>query len=519
MNYNISTPSPGNVITPLGWKAEWSPEYARYFYVNINTKESTWVLPAAPPPLQQPQRLPQRKPVPTQLSQPQPQPQPQIIAPVAQRAFVESYATQPPQISTGYFPTVQSPTIQPQPQYVQSPAPSHQQNPQQQFPQAPQQQLSYTQSPAPVQPLPQQQHAPVHVPQPQYSQLPIAVQTEPSLQQHKQPPQQQYPQPHQYAQQQPYPTPPASGGQQYSPFPIPGQQGQQNNFGPGIATPNSNHMSLVNQQQYPQLQQTFSPPATPISPNPQQPMYTPMNTNPNARLASPQGNVLYSVPQQHGFQGQPQPQPQYQPIQPQHQSQSHPQYAMQQPQRQAQQPPNQVQPNRRTSMVGSSLMGGSMMNKMSSKFTQLQKGVSGAPPTAANSNGKAPADWKKWAKRGAIGVAGIGALALGVDAAGDMFSGAEALGGGGDFSGGGDMFGGGEDFSGGGEDFSGGGYDGGGDAAAAMDAQTAVDASNAQLGMEQMGQENAMMLTDPVGTEYTAAATDAQVNDFTYSLV
>ena len=130
-------------------------------------------------------------------------------------------------------------------------------------------------------------------------------------------------------------------------------------------------------------------------------------------------------------------------------------------------------------------MGGSMMNKMSSKFTQLQKGIGGAP-SAAHPNGpaKAPADWKKWAKRGAIGVAGIGALALGVDATGDMFSGAEALGGG--------------DFSGS-ADFSGGGYEGG-DAAAVMDAQTAVDANAAQLGMEQMGQENALMLTDPPGT-------------------
>lgn len=124
-------------------------------------------------------------------------------------------------------------------------------------------------------------------------------------------------------------------------------------------------------------------------------------------------------------------------------------------------------------------MGGSMMNKMSSKFTQLQKGMGGTS-AAAHTGGKAPADWKKWAKRGAIGVAGIGALALGVDAAGDMFSGAEALGGGGDFTGG--------------------GFEGG-DAAATMDAQTAVDANAAQLGMEQVGQENAVMLTDPVGTE------------------
>jgi hypothetical protein len=145
-----------------------------------------------------------------------------------------------------------------------------------------------------------------------------------------------------------------------------------------------------------------------------------------------------------------------------------------------------------------------MMGKMSSKFTQLQKGVSGTP-SAANPNAK-PADWKKWAKRGAIGVAGIGAIALGVDAAGDMFSGAEGLMGGGDFSGGADFSGGGDfsggaDFSGGGdftggEDFSGGGFEDTG----AMDAQTAVDASAVQADLAMTGQENAMMLADPPGT-------------------
>jgi hypothetical protein len=135
-------------------------------------------------------------------------------------------------------------------------------------------------------------------------------------------------------------------------------------------------------------------------------------------------------------------------------------------------------------------MGGGMMNKMSSKFTQMQKGVAG-PPTAAHPNGK-PADWKKWGKRAAIGVAGIGALALGVDAAGDMFSGAEGLAGG-------DWSGGGGDFSGGGGDFT--GFEGSGDAAGVMDAQTAVDANYAQHAMEGIGQENSSMLLDPVGTE------------------
>jgi hypothetical protein len=62
---------------------------------------------------------------------------------------------------------------------------------------------------------------------------------------------------------------------------------------------------------------------------------------------------------------------------------------------------------------GPSMMGGNIMNKMSSKLTSLQKNVTS--PDGGN-----PTDWKKWGKRAAIGVAGIGALALGVDAAGDM---------------------------------------------------------------------------------------------------
>ena len=81
-----------------------------------------------------------------------------------------------------------------------------------------------------------------------------------------------------------------------------------------------------------------------------------------------------------------------------------------------------------------------------------------------------------------MGVAAVGALTLGVDAIdGGIFDGAA----GGDLSGGGD-FSGGDDFTGGGGE---------------VDAQTAVDANAAQLAMEQQGQENAMMLLDPVGTE------------------
>jgi hypothetical protein len=131
-------------------------------------------------------------------------------------------------------------------------------------------------------------------------------------------------------------------------------------------------------------------------------------------------------------------------------------------------------------------MSNPMMSKMSTKFSTLQNGT---PPSAAHPTGKPPADWKKWGKRAAIGVAGIGAVALGMDAAGDMFSGAEGLAGG-DFSGGGD-------YSGGGFESGGGEYMAGGEV---MDAQTAVDANYTQLEIAGMGQDNASMLADPVGT-------------------
>jgi hypothetical protein len=123
-------------------------------------------------------------------------------------------------------------------------------------------------------------------------------------------------------------------------------------------------------------------------------------------------------------------------------------------------------------MMGTTFLNNPMLTKMSTKFPSLQKS---GPNTSSPAPNAHPTDWKKWGKRAAIGVAGIGAIALGVDAGADMLSGAEGLAG--------------ADFSG-----------GGGDAAAIMDAQTAVDANYAQLSMEQMGQENAMMLADPVGT-------------------
>lgn len=111
--------------------------------------------------------------------------------------------------------------------------------------------------------------------------------------------------------------------------------------------------------------------------------------------------------------------------------------------------------------------------------------------------------FKKWGKRAAIGLGGIaavGAVAVGIDVAdGGLFDGSwfDSFGGG-DASG---LEGFGADGGSGFEDAGGwgdaGGYE---DASAANDA---VASSQAQLLMEQQGQENAMQLLDPVGTTYT----------------
>ena len=132
----------------------------------------------------------------------------------------------------------------------------------------------------------------------------------------------------------------------------------------------------------------------------------------------------------------------------------------------------------------------------------------------------------KWGTRAAVGIVAVGALALGVDAVSDSSLFEDA--GGGDFAGG--DFGGGDEAAfdgGGGGDFGGGdagafgsggggGYEAGayGGGESAMDAQTAVDANAAQLALEQEGRNNAMMLTDPVGTEYELvhSTTAADVN-------
>lgn len=169
----------------------------------------------------------------------------QIVAPVPQRAYVESYPTPPPQINTGYFPPVSSA------QNLQQ-----QQNPQQRFPQV-SQQPQYTQQPA------QQQYTPAPTPQGEtlcQSQLPTSAQRQIVVPQQQQP-QQQYNNWPQYAAQQSYPSPSTPGMQQASP---------QQSFGPGIATTNMNHApAMTFTPQYPQPKQMVSPPPTPGAYHPQ----------------------------------------------------------------------------------------------------------------------------------------------------------------------------------------------------------------------------------------------------------
>jgi hypothetical protein len=397
------------------------------FYINFNTNESTWTLPASTP-VQNIVQPPQRKPVPTQTS---------LSRTQTAASCIENYPTPPLQVSTGYFPPSSMGQQHQQPQYGQASVASQQ----------------------------------LQQPQPQHAQFPVAFQ-------HQQSPQQQYPQ---NLQQQPQCA--QTQGlmqQQYSTVPqhqSPASfQQQQRNYTPPSAT-----LTSASPQYPQQILQTLSPPPTPNAQKPQQPTnYAPSS------YAQSQAYPQPTAAQLHQFSPQQQATPTYHAQQANTFAQPPAQY-----QNQQNSFPTQPKPS---SMMGSSFASGNMMNKMSSKFTQLQKGVAG-PPSAAHPNGK-PADWKKWSKRAAIGVAGIGAIALGVDAAGDMFSGAEGLmsSGGGDFTGGGDFSGGG-DFTGG--DFS------GGDAAAVADAQTAVDANYMEHAIAGMGQDNAVMLTDPVGTTCT----------------
>ncbi|CZT49706.1 uncharacterized protein RSE6_10588 [Rhynchosporium secalis] len=184
---------------------------------------------------------------------------------------------------------------------------------------------------------------------------------------------------------------------------------------------------------------------------------------------------------------------------------------------QTQSPP--LPPPRKSSSISTS----GMMNKMGRQFSDFSKSATEKTKRFSVSQ----PGLMKWGTRAAVGIVAVGALALGVDAMGDaagMFEGAGGEGGfsGGDFGGGeeafggggwGDVGGGGDYGSGGGEEFGGAGD--GGDGESVADAQTEVDANAAQLAMEQAGRENALMLLDPVGTEYETlyeARTTAGVN-------
>ncbi|KAF3038683.1 hypothetical protein E8E12_008032 [Didymella heteroderae] len=375
---NFQTAPPTNLpAVPPGWKAEWSAQYARYFYVNLNTNESVWILPTVQPThVQTPQPVIQRKPVPTLCSDPQ--------------GMVSHFPRQPSQVQ---YPT----SVQPPLQQHNTPAQSYQNF-----------------SPPPT-PGGSQQH---------YGYVPSNA---------------QYAQPHQQNfTQAPSPTP-------YNPqpcVPTPPIEEQR----PHYDTPSANSNAY------------FVPPPTGAN-NAQQPQYNNINFAP-----PPQQPSHYS-----------------------HQARSY----------QPAPPPTQHQQPQRPSTFAS-LSSNSTLNKWSSKLSQLQNKPSTTATSATARSAPANAqpqsaptagggDWKKWTKRAAIGVAAVGAMALGVDAIGD--AGASAFGGG-DFGGGG------------GGDWSGGGDFGAGDVGAGS-ASEAVDASAAQIAMEQQGQQNASMLLDPAGTTYT----------------
>lgn len=150
---------------------------------------------------------------------------------------------------------------------------------------------------------------------------------------------------------------------------------------------------------------------------------------------------------------------------------------------------------------------------MGSKFSDFSK-------TAADKSKRfsvSQPGLKKWGTRAAVGIVAVGALALGVDAVSDGSLFDIGGGGGGDFGGGGEdasgMFdsGGGDVGGGDGGMFGGGGEDGGGDYGGGdggYDAsQESVDANAARLAIEEQGRENALMLLDPVGTEYEMVPT------------
>ncbi|KAK0101477.1 hypothetical protein ONS95_006647 [Cadophora gregata] len=186
--------------------------------------------------------------------------------------------------------------------------------------------------------------------------------------------------------------------------------------------------------------------------------------------------------------------------QPHYQSQNQPPVAPQSP---LPSPSNPLLPPRKSS---SGMMGS--MGSMGKKITGFSKAAADKSKRLSVSQ----PGLMKWGTRAAVGIVAVGALALGVDAVSDgsLFDAAGGGGGGGDFGGGdaaafdsstGSGLGGGD--TGG---FENGGYEG---AESTIDSQTMVDANAAQLAMEQHGQENSMMLLDPVGTEYEVVTTGA----------
>jgi hypothetical protein len=259
---------------------------------------------------------------------------------------------------------------------------------------------------------------------------------------------------------------PVQNYQNFSPPPTPG--GSQQQYGYIPPNPQYTQFHQQNFTQAPAAASYNPQPCTPTLPiEEQRPNHDIPSANANACFAPPPtatNNAHQPLHNNNNFAQPPQQHPYHL-----HQAQSY------QP---APPTPQHQQSQRLTTFA--SFSSNPTLTKWSSKLSQLQnKPSTTAPQATARSAPTAltPAggEWKKWTKRAAIGVAAVGALALGVDAIGD--AGAAAFGGG-DFSGGGDWGGGGADFGG----------------------AESVDASAAQIAMEQQGQENALMLLDPPGT-------------------
>ncbi|KAF2702851.1 hypothetical protein K504DRAFT_508658 [Pleomassaria siparia CBS 279.74] len=338
--------------------------------------------------------MPQRKSIPIVS------PQPQVLsAPVAQKTFTEIHPTPPPQVTTGYLSSHSTSLQSQQQQYTQSRMLVKQQ---------------YTQSPVPVEQQYTKSPAPFHQQQTQqYSQQSRYNHSAAVVQQQEQ------------SQSQTQPRHPSFHSQQHpqyaqSPTPIhQHQQYQQAQIAQSSASIQQYQQSL---QQYSQKQprqnnyttaarepQQSSTPTTPnshVSPiTPNQLFFQP----PQTAFNDPAIPNTYSTQQHHGFSASSRVQQSI--------------HTPQTPSRQFLPPPHQSQQSHRSSTTG-----GTMMGKMSSKFSSFPKSTSismsnmcskSGTPSAPNPNGKSfisTSDWKKWGTRAAIGVAAIGALSLGVDA-------------------------------------------------------------------------------------------------------